>query len=60
MFMNGKNYLRPSQAAKLLGVHRTTVYRWFWEGKLRGIKMLGGTVRILESSLNDLVSEGDF
>jgi hypothetical protein len=27
------------------------VYRWFWEGKLRGVKLAGGPVRIFESAV---------
>ncbi len=51
--------IRPSQVARLLGVHRTTVYRWFWEGKLRGVKMASGPVRILESSLDHLMATAE-
>lgn len=46
--------LRPSEAAKRLGVSRSTVYRWFWENKLLGTKMgekNSAPVRIFESSV---------
>ena len=37
----------------MLGVSRSTIYRWFWEGTLKGVKITGGTVRILEASINE-------
>ena len=40
-------------AAEILGVSRSTVYRWFWEGSLQGVKMATGTLRIFESSINE-------
>ena len=45
--------LRPREVANRLSVSRSTVYRWFWEGKLKGVKIAGGPVRILESTVND-------
>jgi len=50
--------IRPSEVARLLGVSRSTVYRWFWEGRLRGVKLAGrkGTVRILESAIDQLIA----
>jgi putative resolvase len=49
--------IRPSEVANRLAVSRSTVYRWFWEGRLRGIKITGGTVRILESAVTDKMAE---
>jgi excisionase family DNA binding protein len=51
--MSHDRLLRPRIAAELLGVSRSTVYRWFWEGHLKGVKMGAGTLRILESSVNE-------
>jgi excisionase family DNA binding protein len=31
--------LRPAQVARMLGIHRSTVYRWFWEDRLPGVKL---------------------
>ena len=45
--------LRPTEVANRLAVSRSTVYRWFWEGRLRGVKIAGGTIRILESAVNE-------
>lgn len=51
--MSHDRLLRPRMVAELLGVSRSTVYRWFWEGSLKGVKMGSGTLRILESSVNE-------
>jgi putative resolvase len=49
--------VRPSEVANRLAVSRSTVYRWFWEGKLRGVKITGGTLRILESAVTDKMAQ---
>jgi putative resolvase len=49
--------MRPREVANRLAVSRSTVYRWFWEGKLRGVKITGGTVRILESAVQERLAE---
>ena len=51
--------LRPREVANRLAVSRSTVYRWFWEGKLKGVKLNSGTVRILESSVSEKLAEAD-
>jgi excisionase family DNA binding protein len=51
--------LRPREVASRLAVSRSTVYRWFWEGRLKGVKLHSGTVRILESSVSEKVAEAD-
>ncbi|MFH1595032.1 MAG: helix-turn-helix domain-containing protein [Pseudomonadota bacterium] len=51
--------LRPREVASRLAVSRSTVYRWFWEGRLKGVKLNSGTVRILESSVNQKLAEAD-
>jgi excisionase family DNA binding protein len=48
--------LRPSEVARRLAVSRATVYRWFWEEKLSGVKLGEGhndPVRIYESSVKN-------
>jgi excisionase family DNA binding protein len=45
--------MRPREVARLLGVSRSTVYRWYWEGRLQGVNLEGGTVRILESAVRE-------
>jgi predicted site-specific integrase-resolvase len=39
----------------MLAVSRSTVYRWFWEGKLKGLKLEAGTVRILAASVQEIL-----
>ena len=42
------------QAAQLLGVSRRTVYYRIREGRLRTVRTLGGSQRVLVQSLQDL------
>lgn len=51
--------LRPSEVASRLGISRSSVYRWFWEGKLKGVKLAGGPIRILESAVLEQVMDMD-
>ncbi len=55
--MTQERLMRPREVANRLAVSRSTVYRWFWEGKLRGVKITGGTVRILESAVRERLAE---
>lgn len=55
--MTQERLMRPREVANRLAVSRSTVYRWFWEGKLRGVKITGGTVRILESAVTERLAE---
>jgi putative resolvase len=55
--MNQERLIRPREVAQRLAVSRSTVYRWFWEGKLKGVRITGGTVRILESSVRERLKE---
>lgn len=57
--MSSQKLLRPREVAARLAVSRSTVYRWYWEGKLKGVKLGGGTVRILESSVDQKVADAD-
>ena len=55
--MTQDRLMRPREVANRLAVSRSTVYRWCWEGKLKGVKITGGTVRILESAIRDKMAE---
>jgi len=55
----GERLLRPREVARTLAVSRSTVYRWFWEGRLKGLKMGTGTVRILESAVKEKLAQAD-
>jgi excisionase family DNA binding protein len=54
--MNKEIFVRPSEVARQLGVSRSTIYRWFWEGKLKGIKLSDKNIRILANSVEQLVT----
>ncbi len=54
--MNKEIFVRPSEVARQLGVSRSTIYRWFWEGKLKGIKFSDKNIRILANSVEQLVA----
>lgn len=55
--MNKQMFIRPSEVAIKLGVSKSTIYRWFWEGKLKGIKLSDKNIRILANSVDKLLSE---
>lgn len=57
--MSQERLLKPREVAQQLAVSRSTVYRWFWEGTLKGLKLGGGTVRILESSVQEKLAQAD-
>lgn len=58
-FMSQEKLLRPSEVAGRLGISRSSVYRWFWEGKLRGVKLAGGPVRIYQSAVLEQIRDMD-
>jgi len=51
--MNQQRLLRPREVARLLAVSPSTVNRWYWEGRLRGVRLDSGTIRILESAVRE-------
>ena len=54
--MLNKDYLmRPREVAKELNVHVSSVYRWFWEGKLKGVQIGGDIIRIFSSSIKEVL-----
>lgn len=56
--MLDKNYLmRPREVAKVLNVSISTIYRWFWEGKLEGVQIGGDTIRIFSSCIKEILNE---
>ena len=54
---NMENFLTTGQAAKKLSVTPDTVLKWIKSGKLDAMKTPGGHNRILEGTVNKLVSE---
>jgi excisionase family DNA binding protein len=57
--MNREELMRPREVARQLAVSRSTVYRWYWEGRLRGVKLNSGTLRILASAVREKLAEAD-
>jgi excisionase family DNA binding protein len=57
--MTPDRLLRPRDVAGRLGISKSSVYRWFWEGKLKGIKLACGPVRIYESAVSEQMVDMD-
>jgi excisionase family DNA binding protein len=55
--MIGEKLLRPADVARQLAVSRSTVYRWYWEGKLRGAIIGAHTLRISEKSVREMIDK---
>ena len=55
--MEKGKFIKPSEVACRLGVSKSTIYRWFWEGKLKGVKYSDRIIRILANSVEQLESE---
>ncbi len=57
----GDELLSPTHVAKMFDLTPGSIRRWFWEGKLRGIKLgeHNGSVRIFKSSVDDLIKNGE-
>ena len=54
--MSKDKFVRPSEVARQLGVSRSTIYRWFWEGKLKGVKFSDKNIRISINSVEKMIS----
>ena len=54
--MLNKDYLmQPKEVAKELKCSVSSVYRWFWEGKLKGVQIGRKTIRIFSSSIKEIL-----
>lgn len=51
MLTTGDRWLNIAQAQDVAGVSRRTIYHWFDKGQLTTKRTVGGSMRILESSL---------
>lgn len=49
--------LTPLEVADMLRVKESTVRDWFRKGKMQGIKLPGGDLRIKESTLNEILGK---
>jgi excisionase family DNA binding protein len=52
-----EKFVRPSEVAHQLGVSRSTIYRWFWEGKIKGIKLSDRSIRISIDSVEKIIAD---
>ena len=49
--------ITASEAARLVGVSRWTIYAWFNKRLIQGRQYPTGTIRILRSSIDHLIDE---
>ena len=54
--MDGENLITAEQAAKLTGLHPTTIRKLAWQRRIRSFKVLGA-VRFKRSDVEKLVIE---
>jgi excisionase family DNA binding protein len=50
--------LKPSEVARVLGVHRITVYQWIREGKIKAVRIRSGKrvwLRIPDEEVRKLI-----
>jgi len=50
-----KSLLRPDEVAKYLSVSVKTVYRWIDMGRIEGVKVAGGLVRIPREAIDKAI-----
>ena len=55
--MNEGEFLRPQEAAAVLGVRAKTVSRWAEEGRLPAIKTIGGHRRFRRADVERLAGQ---
>jgi excisionase family DNA binding protein len=48
-----KSLLTPREASKKLSVSVATIYWWYAMGKIEGVNISGGTLRLFAHSLQD-------
>jgi len=52
-------YVKPKEAADMLGVSRFTIYRWIRQGKLKGYKTPGDRLMVSVEEIKNLYEEVD-
>lgn len=53
-----KKLLRIKDAAERLGLNEKTLRNWIYEGKVEYVKVLGRSVRVSETTVEDIITEG--
>lgn len=51
--------LRVQETAKLLKVSKWTIYRWSEEGRLTVVKLGPGSLRVVRTSVDELLGKSD-
>ena len=51
--------LRVQETAKLLKVSKWTIYRWIEEGRLSAVKLGPGSLRVVRTSVDELLRKSD-
>jgi excisionase family DNA binding protein len=54
--MRKETFVTAKDAARQLGVSQSTIYRWFWEGKLQGKKLSDKTIHIFSGSVEKVMA----
>lgn len=54
--LNEDYLMRPREVAEELKCSMSSVYRWFWEGKLKGVQIGINTIRIFSSSIKEILN----
>jgi excisionase family DNA binding protein len=57
MAMADMRLMRVREAAALLQVSRSTIYRWLAEGRLREVRIAGSIVRLLRREVETMLAE---
>lgn len=51
--------LRVQETAKLLEVSKWTIYRWIEEGRLTAVKLGPGSLRVVRTSVDELLGKSE-
>lgn len=51
--------LRVQETAKLLKVSKWTIYRWIEEGRLSAVKLGPGSLRVVRTSVDELLGKSE-
>ena len=51
--------LRVQETAKLLKVSKWTIYRWIEEGRLTAVKLGPGSLRVVRTSVDELLGKSE-
>lgn len=52
--------LRVQETAELLKVSKWTIYRWIEEGRLSAVKFGRSSLRVVRTSVDEMIGKGEF